>query len=356
MKKRLRRNELKKSLIKVFCVSMFIPATMGVLGLVDDIKSDEITTTVPQQTTTQKVPETTQKVKKKKPKKVKLKRPVFAVEKRYEGKLKLSWKKIKKATYYKVYKKKKGGKYKFVVKTKRRAYIDKKVKKRKTYSYKVLAACKKSGKEYSSQFSKARTAYVRPARPVTVMVGECFVDGMKAFAKSRLPKNYKFVYKDGISTYGLMNTNFARYKKKTVTALERVAYYNPDRVVFLDGMNEATRYNTKSTIRNYKKMFKLLKSFKPNIDIVLLGLPPVGKHPKGNVPSRKNIAHYNKAYKKLANSLSYVYYYDGYRKLIMDKSGYLKVSGGDGVHWSPNGYVRAAKDIKKFCDKINKGE
>ncbi len=289
--------------------------------------------------------------------KVSLTKPKIEVKKRYEKHVKISWKKVENAKYYIVYRAKKN-KYIKIKETKKTSFVDKKAKKRKTYKYKVAAAAKVSGVEYKSKDSNVEKVYVRPKKPLTVICGECFVEGMGLYAKSHVPNNYRLVYKVGISTYGLLNTNYINYKGMTLTAVERIAYYRPDRVIFLDGMNEAGNWNTNSTINNYKKMIQLLKKANPNVEIVLLALPPVAANHVSGFAGNKNINHYNKAYKYLADHTENVYYYSGYRKLITDKNGYLKsyANGGDGGHWSYQATVDVVNDIKKYSNKLTKGK
>jgi len=70
--------------------------------------------------------------------------------------VKITWKNVKYATKYQVYRKIKGGKWKRIATTKALSYIDKKSKKNKTYYYKVRAYRKYSGNIYYGNYSKAK--------------------------------------------------------------------------------------------------------------------------------------------------------------------------------------------------------
>lgn len=323
-----------------------------------------VTTTRGVVTTTKAVVTTDKKVvKKKAKKKVQLKRPKVKVKSRLEKKVRISWKKVKNAKYYLVYRKVKGKKYKRIKKTSRKVFKDKKAKKRTKYYYKVVACRKISGKVYKSKKSKSVKVFVKAkktksvsSKAEVVICGECYVEGMAVYAKNYLPSNYRLVYKVGISTYGLLNTNYINYNGMTITAIERIAYYRPKRVFFLDGMNEASNPNPTSTINNYKKMISLLKSVNPNVEIVIMALPPVARSHVSGFANNPSINKYNAAYKKLAKNTKNVYYYSGYRKLITDKDGYLKAyaNGGDGGHWSYQATIDVFKKIKKYSDKLAK--
>ncbi len=295
----------------------------------------------------------------KKLRKIKKETPKVNVKQRYEKNVKITWKKVKNAKFYLVYRSD-GDKtvFKKVKKTKKKYYIDKTAAKRSTYKYRVVAVAKAYGKSFESKSGKTGKIYVRPENPKVVISGECFVEGIDIYAKSYLPNNYHLVYKVGVSTYGMLNSNYFSYNGMTITGIERVACYHPDRVFFLIGMNEAINWNTTSTINNYKKMIQLLKKVNPNVEVVLLALPPVGVDHVAGFASNSYINHYNKAYKNLAKQTKNVYYYSDYRKLITDSNGYLMsyANGGDGGHWSAQGTINVLNDIKKYSDKLTKGK
>ena len=305
---------------------------------------------VGEQTTT-KAPETT---KKQPSKKITLSTPKLKIKKHYEKHIKLDWNSVDKAQSYRVLRAQKGQGFTLIKKTAKSAFTDKKAKKRKTYRYKIVAEAKSGGKTFTSKESKTKSVYVLPKNPKVVICGECFVEGMKMYANKFKPKNTHFVYKIGISTRGMLNDNYINYKGTSITAIERIAYYNPDRVYFLIGMNEAKGGNPSYTVKNYKKAFKLLKSINPHIEMVLMALPPVGRSHSSGFASNPKINRYNKAYKKFAKKTKNVFYYSRYRKLISDGAGYLKANGGDGGHWSSGGTIKVVKDLKKHSKSLTK--
>ncbi len=304
----------------------------------------------PEQTTT-KVPETT---KKQPAKKITLSTPKLKIKKHYEKNIKLDWSSVDKAQSYRVFRAQKGQGFSLVKSTSKSSFTDKKAKKRKTYTYKIVAEAKSGGKTFTSKASNTKSVYVLPKNPKVVICGECFVEGMKMYANKYKPKNTHFVYKIGISTRGMLNDNYINYKGSSITAIERIAYYNPDRVYFLIGMNEAKGGNPNYTVKNYKKAFKLLKRINPHVEMVLMALPPVGRSHSSGFASNGKINRYNKAYKRFADKTKNVFYYSRYRRLISDGAGYLKANGGDGGHWSAGGTIKVVKDLKKYSKALTK--
>ena len=272
-------------------------AVVIVIGLVCFAGNKTVKAATNSEEPTTKVPETTTH-KKQPTKKIKLSTPKLKIKKRYEKHVKLDWKKVKKATSYKVLRARKGKSFVQIKKVKKSTFTDKKAKKRKTYRYKVVAVAKSGGKIFTSKASKTRKVYVRPKSPKIVICGECFVEGMKIYAKKYRPKHTSFVYKIGLSTNGMLNTNYINYRGRTITAIERIAHYKPDRVYFLIGMNEAANKNPGATVRNYKKAIKLLKRINSHIEVVLMALPPVGRSHSSGFASNGSINRYNKEEKE----------------------------------------------------------
>ena len=349
--------------------------TISTENPVTTVTTAPVTTNRGVETTTKKIVTKKKVVKKKKKKKkkkvIRLKRPKLKVKRKLEKKVRIAWKKVRKAKYYLVYKKAPGKKYKRVRKTSRKFFVDKKAKKNRKYRYYIVACRKVSGKVYRSKKSKAVTVKVRAKKkkpkpkkqpkPVeeradVVVCGECYVEGMALYAKSMFPSNYRLIYKVGISTYGLLNTNFLEHNGMTVTAVERIAYYRPKQVFFLTGMNEASRPNPTSTLNNYRQIIYLLKKVNPSVKIVIMALPPVAKNHVSGFANNPQIKKYNAAYKKLAKHYSNVFYYSGYRKLITDSEGYLKpyANGGDGGHWSYQATIDVVRALKNYSAKVAK--
>lgn len=331
-----------KKAIKFSLVVLSFALAIGFVYFVGDTFSKDVSAVTQTPTTTKRMV------------KIVLGTPVVKVKKQYEKHVKLDWNNIDYAKNYKVFRATKGKSFVQVANVKKSSYTDKNAKKRVTYKYKIVAEGKVQGQTLTSSDSKVKTVYTLPSNPRIVICGECFVEGMKLYAKKYKPKNTHIIAKIGISTSGMLNDSYINYKGSSITAIERIAYYNPDRVYFLIGMNEAKGGNPSRTVNNYKKAFKLLKSVNPNIEMVLMALPPVARSHSSGFASNGKINRYNRAYKKYASKTKNVFYYSRYRRLISDGAGYLKTNAKDGGHWSSGGTIKVVKDLKKHSKALTK--
>lgn len=92
-------------------------------------------------------------------------------------KIKLTWKKVKGADTYYVYKKKKNGKYEKIKETGKLYYCDYDVKKGKTYTYEVVAVSKVDGKQITGKVSEPCIVLAATIDPKKKMVALTYDDG-----------------------------------------------------------------------------------------------------------------------------------------------------------------------------------
>lgn len=92
-------------------------------------------------------------------------------------KIKITWRKVKGASQYYVYKKDSSGKYVKLGTTKKLYYVDSAVAKGKNYTYKVMAAYTKDGKTIKSKKSKQCRVLASTIDPSKKMVAMTFDDG-----------------------------------------------------------------------------------------------------------------------------------------------------------------------------------
>ena len=273
------------------------------------------------------------------------------IEKSLEKNVVLSWDKQDGAQKYNIYrsKQKKTG-YEKIGTTRTTKFTDKKAKKRNTYYYKVTSTAKEDGVTYESKFSKRKQTYVIPAVPRTVIAGECFVDGMKNVS-SMIPSNIKLVPKIGVNTYSMQHSNYFTYKGKSVTGIEKVASYKPDRVYFLIGANEAVWMPLESTMSNFGKMIKLLKSQNRNVEVVLVAIPPFGNNVSDEYPSVELRKKFNDSYKDYAEKTKNVYYSPA-TDVLADGTSHLmkKYDDGDGCHWNDAGTIEVLKSMEEWSN------
>lgn len=267
-------------------------------------------------------------------------------------KVRLRWKRVKHADYYAIYRSdEKKGKYEKIDTTLKTKYTDRSAKGRRDYFYRVVAVWYFHEKVYSSLPGKRLKVYVMPKKPRTVIAGECFVEDF-AMLSGYWPQNVHLVYKIGVNTYTMQHNNYFEYNGNTVTGIEKIATYNPDRVYFLIGANESAWVNPEWTMNNYTQMIKLLRSRNKHIQIVLIGVPPFGWSSTQNIPTEEKRNSYNAAYKRYADERKYVYYCPA-TYVLEDGTGHLSGSydGGDGCHWNEIGAARVADEVKAWSKK-----
>ncbi len=270
-----------------------------------------------------------------------------------EGKVKIQWQKKDLAAFYEVYRSyKKDGNYKKIATTNKNYLKDKKAKKRKWVYYKVKAISKGEDK-YESKFSKILSLYVKPKNPKIVVMGECYVEGL-ALLSSSFPKGTAFVSKVGISSWGLISDASFLYQNKKITAAERAAKYKPDRVYLFEGMNEAYGAAVDNTTANFGEVLRILKAANPQVELVVVALPPFSPNSSLNVPSLSKRKEYYKGYKAFCKKNDNAYYCDITDGLANAK-GYLsgKYDAGDGCHWNYNANVLVISKLKEWSkDKL----
>ena len=267
-------------------------------------------------------------------------------------KVRLRWKRIKNADYYTIYRsEKKNGEYKKLDTTKKLRYIDRTAKGRRDYFYRVSAAWFFHEKLYSSAQGKKLKVYVMPKKPVTVVAGECFVQDF-AMMSGFWPKNVHLVYKIGVNTYTMMHSNYFTEGGNSVTGIEKIATYHPDRVYFLIGANESAWQNPSWTMGNYGKMISLLRSQNKHVQIILIAVPPFASSSTENIPTPAKRDSYNSAYKNYAEKHSFAYFCPA-TYVLEDGSRHLLRSydAGDGCHWNMTGASRVAGEIRAWSKK-----
>ncbi|MEE3467737.1 MAG: SGNH/GDSL hydrolase family protein [Eubacterium sp.] len=273
----------------------------------------------------------------------------ITIKKNKEKKVRLTWKKQSGASgYYVLRSLKKGSGYKKIGTVKKLKFTDKKAKKRTTYYYRVQARMTMYDVEYTGKKSKAKEVYVMPKSPCTVIAGECFVDGMRQVS-GLFPKNIHLVAKIGVNTYTMQHSNYFVYQGQSITGLERIAYYRPDRVYFLIGANESAWAPVSYTMKNYKQMVKLLRKINKHIEIILMKIAPFGRSSPENIPTVTQRAIFNQAYSDYAKGDKNIYYCNA-TDVLDDGSGHLsrKYDDGDGCHWNTSGTIAVINRIKAW--------
>lgn len=260
----------------------------------------------------------------------------------------LYWKKVKKATCYRVYRSdSKDGKYKKIATTDKLNFTDKKANVKKTYYYKVRSINNADKKVVVGKVSNI----VKQKAMKTVLVGDSIMCGVKEY--NALPHG-SFIAKVGIGPNSFYNFAYSEYKinGKASKGVDKVISTKANRVIIMLGMNEIDWNSTKSTVNNYRKVLKKIKKNLPNAEIIVLATSPTAKNHSSGVPSLKKVKVYNKSVKKLAKELD-IKYVNLFEGKFTDSNGYLKnkYNGGDGCHWNVAG---TKKFISLLTDYVKK--
>ncbi len=132
-------------------------------------------------------------------------------------KVKITWKKVKGASLYYVYKKNKNGTFKKVKETDKLYYRDGDVKKGKSYVYKVVAIRKKDGKVIKSKASMQCKVLAAGIDPNKKMVALTYDDGPSLYTQDIL-KCLK--ENQGKATFYVVGCNVDSYKNAVIEAHE----------------------------------------------------------------------------------------------------------------------------------------
>ncbi len=259
------------------------------------------------------------------------------------GKPVVKWKKVDKAKKYLVYRsKKKNSGYKKIaeVNSKTFSYTDKRASAHKSYYYMVRGARKVNGKTSLGR----KPTPVKIKAKTTVLVGDSIMEGVKYY--KALPGG-KFVVKIGMGTYTFYERNYFSVGNSTVTGVEKVISYKPDRVFIMLGMNEAAYKGNKGIIEYYEYAIEDIKDACKGVEIIILPVSPTKANSGSSIPKKKRILSFNKAVKKMAKKMGCEYY--DYTAPFKDSNGNLlnKYDGGDGCHWLPS-------SCKLFINQLNK--
>lgn len=275
-------------------------------------------------------------------KKVKLVR--FATDK-----IKVTWKKQKKAKYYRVfYSKKKAGKYRCAGVTKSTQYLVKKLKNNTTYYFYVQACMKKKKSELDSAPSDKVCMKTKTYQHKTVFAGDSICEAIGypgwAYPYMNITGKKKVIAYRGLNTVTFHTKRLFNGR----TGLQKLIAEKPYRAYMMLGMNEIHYSRVSDMIAEYKGMIQAIRKACPDTDIVLCAVSPVTRAERAHRSGYQQISTFNKKLKKLAKNMG-IRYFD-YTAFLKDSGGYLKVSYAerDGYHWRMPVYSTFAKIVTKY--------
>ena len=267
--------------------------------------------------------------------------------------VKVTWKKHKKAKYYRVYYGKKNGKAKLAGTTKNSHYIVKKLKNKTKYYFYVVALASKKPSGRKSHPSKKVSIKTRNYTHKTVFAGDSICQAVgygQAFPQMHIPGKKKVVAYRGLNTVTFHTKRIFNGK----TGLQKLISEKPYRVYMMIGMNEIHYRKTSDMIAEYKAMLQQIKKSCPDTDIVLCAVSPVTRAERARHSGYWQIPVFNRKLKKLAKKMG-LHYFD-YTAFLKDSSGYLKAqyAEGDGYHWKASAYTEFGKIVNKYEKSLDK--
>ena len=247
------------------------------------------------------------------------------------GQIKVTWKKNKKAKYYRVYySKKKTGKYHLAGVIKNTQFIVKGLKNNTTY-YFYVQACANKKKVTASDSPASKKVHIKTKtfQRKTIFAGDSICQGIGY-------PGWAYPY---MSIKG---------KKKVI------AYRGLNTVTFHTKRIFKGKTGLQKLIAEYKSMIKAIKQACPDTDIVLCAISPVTRAEKARHPGHWQIPVFNKKLKNLAKKTGTRYF--DYTGFLKDSGGYLKAqySAGDGYHWKSSTYATFAKVVSKYDKALDK--
>lgn len=268
---------------------------------------------------------------------LKLGKPSPKVSKKTSSSITLSWKKVKNAEKYYIYRgKKKSGTYKKIGKTSKLKYVDKYLVANTTYYYKVVAvgvyAEDKTVLSKKSNAVKAKTKKIVYSTKLdnvkTAYVGDSIMYGMGAYNMVK-GKNRKVIAEVGITP--------DNYWKSSIT--DDLLDYEPARIYIMLGMNSLvgtpSDQQMDAAIKYIKQLIVACQTQREGARVIILPVSPVAP---GAPVKNQYINKFNKKLKTMAKNKK-VRYYD-YTADFKDASGNMKsaYSASDGIHWTASAY------------------
>ena len=261
--------------------------------------------------------------------------------------VKVTWKKHKKAKFYRVYYYKKNGNAHLAGITKSTQYIVKKLKNNTSYYFYVVAGTKKKVSDGDSNPSKKVHIKTKTYIHKTIFAGDSICQGIaygQAFPQMHFKGKKKVIAYRGLNTVTFHTKRIFEGR----TGLQKLISEKPYRVYMMLGINEIHYRSTGSMIAEYKEMIQAIRQGSPDTDIVLCAISPVTRAERARHPGYSQIPAFNQKLKKLAQKTGAVYF--DYTAFLKDSGGYLKTGYAerDGYHWKASAYTVFGKVVNKF--------
>ncbi len=268
--------------------------------------------------------------------------------------VKVTWKRVKKAKYYRVYcAKKRDGRYRLAGITKDTHYLVGNRKNHRKYYFYVTAVKSKKKKALASESPPSGKVSMKMLtfRRKIIFAGDSITQGI----------GYKYFtwHMSGIKkTVAYRGLNTVTFHTRRIfngkTGLQKVIAEKPYRVYMMMGVNEIHYRRCSDMIAEYRAMVKAIQQACPDTDIVLCAIAPVTAAERGRHKGFSQISVFNRKLRKLADQTG-THYLD-YTAFLKDSGGNLKAEYAerDGYHWKPPAYGKFARIVEKFERKLDR--
>jgi len=267
--------------------------------------------------------------------------------------IKVTWKKHKKAKFYRVYySKKKNSSGHLAGITKNTQYRVKNLKNNTSYYFYVIACKSKKASESDSSPSgkvhmKTRT-YIRK----TIFAGDSITKGIMDYGMLN-----RFSIKGQKKVVAAISLNTITFRTRRafggMTGLQKIIAEKPSRVYMMLGINEVHYRRTDDILSDYKTLVHAIKQSSPDTEVVICAISPVTRAEMARYNGYSRIPAVNKKLSKLARKTNNRYF--DYTGFLKDSGGYLKsqYAERDGYHWVPSVYIKFADIISKYDKSLD---
>jgi len=268
--------------------------------------------------------------------------------------IKVTWKKHKKAKFYRVYySKKKNNRGRLAGITKNTQYMVKKLKNNTSYYFYVVACkAKKTSDGDSSPSSKVHMktrTYIRK----TIFAGDSITKGIMDYGMLN-----KFSIKGCKKVVAAISLNTVTFRTRKafgkMTGLQKIIAEKPSRVYMMLGINEVHYRRADDILSDYRTLVHAIKKACPNTEVVICAISPVTRAEMARYKGYSRTPAVNKKLSKLAKKTNNRYF--DYTGFLKDSDGCLKAryAAGDGYHWVPSAYIKFANVISKYNKSLDK--
>lgn len=267
--------------------------------------------------------------------------------------IKVTWKKHKKAKFYRVYySKKKNGNGHLAGITKNTQYRVKNLKNNTDYYFYVVACKAKKASDSDSLPSQIVHMKTKTYIRKTIFAGDSITKGITDYGMLN-----RFSIKGQKKVVAAISLNTITFRTRRVfggmTGVQKIITEKPSRVYMMLGINEVHYRRIDDIVSDYKTLVQTIKQASPSTEIVICAISPVTRAEMARYNGYSRIPAVNKKLNELAKKTNNRYF--DYTGFLKDSGGYLKAqyATGDGYHWIPSVYIKFADIMSKYDKSLD---